>query len=171
MQSPLSGETIKRPVAQAAPVVDLSPLLDRCKELEKRLAEVETRERSSIAELTGYAMKAMEAAMKACSIQPAPTPASPAPPDPRINEITEAVADLKSKIEGIATTVNKPLPAMKTPAIDMEAITQAIRREIANVTPAVAAAQSWDEVTVVIGSRDANGNIKEFVVKPKGAKT
>lgn len=174
MRSPLSGETIQVARAAPAPGVDLAPLLAICEKLEKRINEAENRERQTIADMSQSAMRVMEAALKACSMQAAPAQHPPITiePDPRIAQLAESVNGLQAQLAAISTAVNNPkeAPASPAPKIDKDAILSTIRAEIAQSAPADVQ-KSWEEVTVVIGARDANGNIKEFFIKPKGVKS
>lgn len=164
--SPLSGEPItipKRPVPVGQ--ADLQALRDQVSQLHEKVCEMEERERSTVKELSGYAFRAMEAAMQARDHKPAPVPAA----DPQVAALRTVIDSMQSKLNEMCesmdeyreTESSKP-PAPVAASVDMNAIANMIRQELAQ------APKASGEMRVDVVDRDLNGHIKTFSIT-KGA--
>jgi len=165
--SPLSGEPITMP-KRPAPVAhaDIQALRDQVSQLHEKVCEMEERERSTVKELSGYAFRAMEAAMQARDRKPEPmAPVA----DPQIGALRSVIDSMQTKLSEMCesmdeyreTETSKP-PATVAAAVDMNAIANLIRQELAS------APKASGEMQVSVVDRDPNGYIKSFSIT-KGA--
>ena len=169
IRSSLTGQPVSIPKRQPAP--DMTGMEDRCDGLEEQISELQEQLRETTKDLTGYALKAMEAAVKAAS---RPEPARG--PDPALASLQAMIQGLDSRITGINAAIQEvkqvaaekpegedtPAPA---PQIDMQAIVATIRQELAQSN-----AGGGGDVRVRVTGRDANGYIQDFVIQ-KGVKS